>query len=495
MGELNDMGADSIYKNERKIILFGAGKKGKEALKRYGKEKVAYFCDNDINKNGMKIDEVEVVDFKKLIEIYSNTYVIIITLAFPCFVIGQLESVGITDYLIYQDTNPHILNYKNGEDPDEKEHNSLLREYARKSQEFDLLEDIDKFSILVKDVLTMSREKGLSLNYRTKGHEEEGYRYGNLQTLERYAGLASKEGCYLPTVSHVYSIPIFSPVFEYKTAVIMSGEYYKRKIHERAPWVPVFTIGPYIKYAKEIYDTDLMKKKKKLLGSMLLAFLPHTLENTSRYYSRKKYLDEVLNNYGHMFDRIWLCVYFADINDEICEYAESRGVHVVTAGFRFDPYFNDRLKTIIQLSDGVVCGDIGGFLTYSISLNKPISRVGIDNNESLLDAQYENEIERNIEKTQDYLKFEKDFYHIFDENVKLDNKMQNWMDPVAGFSLYKNEEYIKRVFEISGDIWEESKGNYRLYPDAVRRMFYKYNEKNDYENMYILRQAVGNFLD
>lgn len=489
------MNNGNTRRTRRKIILFGAGINGEKALKRYGKDNVVFFCDNDKNKIGKKIENVEIISFEKLKEIYSDAYVIIVTLASPCFVIGQLENAGITDYILYQDIKPLIVDYSCQEDTYAKDHNEFLRRMARKSHEYDLLESIDEFSKLVKEVLKFSREKGVTLNYLTKGHEEEGFRYGNLQTLERYAGIDIIDGVYVPTVSHVYSVPIFSPIFEYKTAVIMSGEYYKDKIHERAPWVPVFTVGPYINYANEIYNADEMKAKKKSIGSMLLVFLPHTLENANRDYCRKSFIDEVLNQYRHSFNQVWLCVYFADINDGICDYAKNRGVHVVSAGFRFDPLFNNRLKTIIQLCDGVVCGDIGGFLTYAMCLDKPISRLEIDEKKTLLDAQYQNETERIIEKTTDYKKFEEEFYCLFDKTIKLDEKMKKWMNPVAGFSLCRKKEYIKQIFEISEEIWDMSCGNYRDYPDSVRRVYYKFNEENDYEKMYILRQAVGGFLD
>jgi len=482
-------------KPSRKIILFGAGKNGKEALKRYGKDNVAFFCDNDKNKIGKMIEGVEIISFEELKKVYYKSYVIIITLASPCFVIGQLENAGIKDYLLYHDVKPRIVDYSVQDDIYVNEHNEFLRNLFRKSYENDLLESIDNFSVLVKEALELSREKGIPLNYITKGDEEEGYRYGNLQTLARYAGIEVIDGVYAPVVSHVHSVPIFSPIFRYKTAVIMSGEYYKDKIHERAPWVPVFTVGSYINYANEIYNSAVMNEKKKNIGSMLLVFLPHTLEDANRDYNRKSFIDEVLKQYRNLYDQVWLCVYFADINDDICDYAKNRGVHVVSAGFRFDPLFNDRLKTIIQLCDGVVCGDIGGFLAYAMCLNKPIARVEIDKKESLLDVQYKNEIVRNIEKTKDYMRFEEEFYCFFDNTIKLDEKMKKWMDPVAGFSLCKEKEYIKRIFEISGEIWDMSCGNYRDYPDSVRRVYYKYDAEDDYEKMYILRQAVGSFLD
>ena len=479
----------------KRIILFGAGKRGVEALQRYGKDKVAFFCDNSKDKQGHEIDGIIVISFDDLLKIYNEQYIIMITLDYPCFVIGQLEKAKIFNYILYQGHMPKIVEYTNSENEEEKAHNDILRYYIEESSKYDLLESITEFKNLAKKAIEEAKEHNYALNYKTRGDEEEGYRYGNLQTLLKYAGIEKKEGVYVPTVSHMLSAKIFTPIFAHKTSVIFSGDYYKNLIHIRAPWVPVFTVGPFIHYAQGIYDRNKMNEKKRNIGKMLLAFLPHTLENSKRYYDRKQFIDYALRRFRGSFDSIWLCVYFVDINDDVCEYAQNLGIHVVSAGFRFDPMFNDRLKSIIQLSDAVVCGDIGGFLTYSIYMKKPIARINISDETSILDAQCNNNIEKIIQKTDDCIEFERDFYRIFDENPIASDEHVRWMDSLAGYSLIRDKEYIRNIFSISEDIWNESEGNYRMYPDSVRKMYYKYNAYDDIEKMYILRQAVGGFLD
>lgn len=485
---------DFICENE-KLILFGAGKRGKEALERYGVNNVAFFCDNDTQKQGKFINGIKIISFMDMVELYCNRYIIMITIDEPCFLIGQLEKAGINEYLLFHEAAPKSIKYDGRESQKEKEQNDFLREYIKASSKIDLLEHIDDFKTIAKDALDKSREKGVLLNYDTRGQEEEGYRYGNLQVLLRYAGIQRNEGEYMPVVSHQDSLPIYSPIHRYKTAVIFSGEYYKEKIHKRAPWVPIFTVGPYIHYARTIYDEKDMNRKKEHIGTMLLAFLPHTLENAQRNFDRKKFLKQLKDIYGMQYNQIWLCAYFTDITDEVCECAEGLGIHIVSAGFRFDPLFDDRLKTMIELSDAVVCGDIGSFLAYAIYLNKPIARVDITDRTSLLEVQYSSGIERNIEKTDDCVKFENEFYQLFGEQAALNAEQKQWMDSLAGFNQVRSTEYVKEVFNICSDIWNQSNENYRDYPDAVRRTYYAYNEQNDYKKMYMLKQAVGNFLE
>ena len=486
---------DNITDNTKKIILFGAGKVGLEALRRYGKDRVAYFCDNSVDKQGQYIDDIKILSFDELLGIYDDNYILVISLEIPYFVIGQLEKNGILDYIPYQHINPRVVIYDECENNKEKMHNNMLRRYVEESSKVDLLEDVSTFQSLVKDVLKESKSNGVLLNYFTRGDEEEGYRYGNLQTLLRFAELDMVEGSYVPVVSHIMSVPIYSPIFEHKTAVFFSGEYYKELIHRRSPWIPIFTIGPYIHYAKGIYDSEKLSEKKKSVGKIVLAVLPHALENAGRSFDKKKFVDTVKKLYGKDYDQMWLCVYFADINDDACKYAQDLGFHIVTAGFRFDPMFNERLKTIIQMSDAVVCGEIGGFLTYSLYYNKPIARVNMSNNETIIDIQYERKAEVDIEKTPDYLQFEKNFYSLFNEELTINESKIEWMDPLGGYKLVKSKDFIRNAFEIAKDIWECSDGNFRKYPSSVREVYYKYNGMCDLDKMYILRQAVGPYVD
>lgn len=57
------------------IILFGAGIVGKMALEDYGKDKVAYFCDNYCRTN--QIGDIPVIDFEELKRIHKDYDVIV----------------------------------------------------------------------------------------------------------------------------------------------------------------------------------------------------------------------------------------------------------------------------------------------------------------------------------------------------------------------------------------------------------------------------------
>lgn len=87
---------------DKKIILFGASEFGKKALIYFNKEKVAFFCDNDINKIGEKINNIEIIGFNKLLEIYKN-YKIIISSMYEKEISEQLEKNNIKNYGIYKE--------------------------------------------------------------------------------------------------------------------------------------------------------------------------------------------------------------------------------------------------------------------------------------------------------------------------------------------------------------------------------------------------------
>ena len=88
--------------SDKKIILFGASQLGKKALIYFNKENVAFFCDNDINKIGAKINDIEVIGFNKLLEIHKN-YKIIITSMYEKEISEQLEKNNINNYGVYKE--------------------------------------------------------------------------------------------------------------------------------------------------------------------------------------------------------------------------------------------------------------------------------------------------------------------------------------------------------------------------------------------------------
>ena len=95
----------------KKNIIFGASKKGIEALKYYGKEQIAYFCDNDPNKIGGFLEEVEIICIHDLYKM-RNEVEIIIASAYEDEIIKQLTRLGINNYRVFNDKKKEDIDPK-----------------------------------------------------------------------------------------------------------------------------------------------------------------------------------------------------------------------------------------------------------------------------------------------------------------------------------------------------------------------------------------------
>ena len=84
----------------RKIILFGSGHLGKEALRLLGNNNVAFFCDN--NQSGRFIEGKKVISYSELLKIH-NDYIIVVSVNEhnTDSIITQLEESGIEKYVPY----------------------------------------------------------------------------------------------------------------------------------------------------------------------------------------------------------------------------------------------------------------------------------------------------------------------------------------------------------------------------------------------------------
>lgn len=85
-----------------KYILFGAGNYGREALEKYGVEKVLFFLDNDESKEGEKINGIPIKLFSKVYKDIKKDEKIIVTTIYYSDIIEQMEKKGIYNYIVYK---------------------------------------------------------------------------------------------------------------------------------------------------------------------------------------------------------------------------------------------------------------------------------------------------------------------------------------------------------------------------------------------------------
>lgn len=477
----------------RKLILIGAGGNGIEALHKFGNDNVIYFCDNNEKIHGTQVEGIEVIPFEKMISLYDkNKHVIMVTPNNNSFLIGQLELSNIKEYVLYQKKKSiNILSARLNDEKNFASQNEILNYYNQESQKLDLLSDVSEFKKLVEEVLRKSDEGMTLVHY---GIGEEGNYYGNLDTLLEYADYQDFDKICAPTVSHNAIAPLKTTETMFDSAIVFSGNYYKNKIHRWKPYIPVFSVGPYIQYAKGIYDADRISTMKKQNGKTLMIYLPHSIENISRNYSKKSFIDDVLKMYKDNFDTIYMSVYWADLLDPCCEYAESKGIKVVSSGFRFDPIFTKRLRSILELSDAVIGGDIGTHYNYSMNMKIPAARLEISDNQTINDKEYCNELHRKILFDEYYNKYQEVFYEVYGNEFKCNEKQRKWLEPYAGYRIRRSKEYIRTIFDISKDIMMGCNGDLIKYPCAVRKKFGDYNEEGNYEKMQILAEAVGSYI-
>lgn len=87
-----------------KLILFGAGFMGKNALSFFGDEKVACFCDNAVKeKEEKEFRGKKVISFDRFMETWQEYIVVVcLKLEFSLEVCKQLESAGVRGYIVFQ---------------------------------------------------------------------------------------------------------------------------------------------------------------------------------------------------------------------------------------------------------------------------------------------------------------------------------------------------------------------------------------------------------
>lgn len=87
---------------EKQVILFGAGRYGKEALDYFGRERVFCFADNNPALEGQRIFGLPVISFARLKEVHGDYDVVISTGASVLFAIAaQMEEAGIHHYRFF----------------------------------------------------------------------------------------------------------------------------------------------------------------------------------------------------------------------------------------------------------------------------------------------------------------------------------------------------------------------------------------------------------
>ncbi|SDH60868.1 hypothetical protein SAMN05421493_102110 [Pseudobutyrivibrio sp. 49] len=201
----------------------------------------------------------------------------------------------------------------------------------------------------------------------------EGINYGHINELYRFAGLRKRSNVYVPLVEHGVRFGEEIGDFEcsdYNFCHITQGEYRKKMIHEFNPNIPVYSIGPYIHYAKSFYDAETIADMREKNGKTVVVFHSHSEEVKPR--ECKLLVDEMIKQFEGRYKTIILCGYWFNLDNAFIDDCLKKNVKIVSAGVRWDTKFIRRLKTIIELADAIAVDEVGTQIGYAMCLGKKI---------------------------------------------------------------------------------------------------------------------------
>lgn len=196
--------------------------------------------------------------------------------------------------------------------------------------------------------------------------------YGVATVLKKYAGINNAVRFNFVMEHGAYMIKNYAYVRDimYNAPIVTFGEA-RKKVLEQEWEKTAYTVGPYIAYAEDYYSKEKCLEIKNKYGKILLVFPTHSSEMTITEYSFKDLMSEIERvKCEKGFDTIMLCLHWIDIARGFEKEYVKAGYLVVCAGRGEDEAFLSRLKTIINLSDGVMLNDVGTSLAYALYFGK-----------------------------------------------------------------------------------------------------------------------------
>ena len=217
----------------------------------------------------------------------------------------------------------------------------------------------------------------------------------------------------------------------------------------------VYSIGPYIAYAKSLLNKSQLRKEKKKLGKNLLVFPMHSTVETHYNFELENFTNEILK-FSPDFDSVTVCLYWKDVLRGLDKYYNDLNFNTVTAGYMTDPLFLKRLKSIIELSDMTISNSVSSHTGYCIYLNKPHIFIPSKSNQVITTSNYNLrtkmtkylENQYRIKTNQDDVNKMKLF--LSDKNRNMD-VIPDILEKYYGFNQVMNKNLLKNIINIMED--------------------------------------------
>lgn len=359
----------------------------------------------------------------------------------------------------------------------------------KKVREFSCIDSLEEIGELKEKVKTFEHAKNM-VGINCIGRES--LLYGHIHAIYGYAGLSMNKPLALPKIEHGVNFsesPIEKQEIYSHPNLVFQGEYKKMMIHNVNPLKPVFCIGPYIHYAEDYYTNEHIESIRSRNGKTLLVFPTHSYEESSMDYDLPAFVDSVMDGIGKSYNTVLVSGYWLNLNSPVFTMFESQGAKIISAGARFDPSFLKRLKTMIQLADGVAGNDIGTHIGYSLILGKTFEKLPskiVKRDSAQLSGPEEQQMDFN----------DRQFTRAFGSGPNPGTLQQGdlfrkfW----GGAELLKSPEEMRCLIELAEHHLEVSRGHINRYDDAILHIYSELRQARTASQKMqfrLLRDALG----
>ena len=343
---------------------------------------------------------------------------------------------------------------------------------------WDTIEDIKPLKIFRQQV-----ENGR--DYFTTDPNLSNYRiYGNWYSvfgkfLKNYSDIIQ-----YPSLEHglIFHNQIFTDIkYTARPAIATFSNFRKNIIHQYLSR-PVFCIGPYIYYASGVYPKQKIKELKEKNGKTLLVFPVHSTNTSEITLDQDLFIEKVrviAKNYSHVL----VNAFWWNINDLLISKLSSEGYQIVSAGYRDDIQFLNRLKSIIQMSDFAIGDSVGSHIGYCISEGVPFSIINTHTKIKLKEKAEQSDlgyVKSHIDAIEEAFS---EASNINDEQVEICNKY--W-----GLDQIKSDEELRKMIKISRLLARISKGCLLAEKSTANRALKVLKQENDVVGYKMLKNAL-----
>ena len=345
--------------------------------------------------------------------------------------------------------------------------------YVRKMSSWDCIMDTNDLEIFR---YTIDDGRNYLLHSPNKANT---HIYGIWENI--FGGIVGKEYYNSPSVEHglILHDDVFDDLLCTSRASVCTLGPFRKSIIRKYLREPVFCVGPYIHYALPFYEKEKQKKLKEKLGKVLLVFPVHSTDASILSIKEEKFI-EILNKRAKEYDNVLINTYWWNINDTLIKKLRAEGYHICSAGFRDDPKFLNRLKSIINLADYAIGDSVGTHVGYCMHENVPFEYIEMDsesvsnNSKEMLSLQ---------DRALHVAKIKEAF------SGKDYEKQKSIYKYYFGGGMEKTDEELKAICNITKELFRYTKGNKFLINYGVKKLLKKYENNKDY-NYEILKESI-----